>query len=283
MLKLPDCFSPETVQLIEAGEGTESSGQVLSALAEDYRHLAASQRSLRLALLWPLSLVVIILAALLVLSIYVLPAFREAYVSFGSELPQPTEFVLDVADLIAHHWWVWLPLLLLGVALWRLGRMPPAIGRGVRRLFGLWPFVRRNQTAQFLVRLTHWLEVQPANTRIRAAALAHLCSTTDQSKLAEAARQLGQAAAQGAPLSKALAAVPALPRRLSLYAQLGERMADLTAPLAQLAEGAEADEQEAAVRFERGCILALYLFLGGTVAVAVIAIYLPIFRLGSII
>jgi type II secretory pathway component PulF len=60
-------------------------------------------------------------------------------------------------------------------------------------------------------------------------------------------------------------------------------MADLTAPLAQLAEGAEADEQEAAVRFERGCILALYLFLGGTVAVAVIAIYLPIFRLGSII
>ena len=81
----------------------------------------------------------------------------------------------------------------------------------------------------------------------------------------------------------ALGAEPLLPRRMALFAQLGEKMQDLSAPLAQLRESAESDYREALARFERGTVLLLYLVLGVAVGVLVVAVYLPIFKLGSLV
>ena len=283
MARLPQTFVPATLAWVALDESSEGASQTLQALADDARIVAATRRGARLALLWPASVALVIVAMLIMLGTFVLPAFREAYASFGSELPEPSRLVFAFVEGLTFTVWLWLPLLVVLGVLARLGKLPPQLGRAADTVLGSIGFVRRYRQASFVRRLLRCLQPRPHDASYRAAALAHLGATAGAAEFAQAAQAMQRGAGLGLLLSDVLARAPALPVYLSLYVRLGERMGELDATLGQLTQRAAADEEEAALRFERGCILVLYLFLGGAVAVALVATYLPIFKLGSII
>jgi type II secretory pathway component PulF len=70
---------------------------------------------------------------------------------------------------------------------------------------------------------------------------------------------------------------------MTLYLQLGEKMQDTAGPLAQLCDLAQTEFSRTLVYFERGTIVVLYLLFGATVGMLVVAVYLPIFKLGAIV
>jgi type IV pilus assembly protein PilC len=95
--------------------------------------------------------------------------------------------------------------------------------------------------------------------------------------------RIRQSLGEGQPLSVALEGVQPLPARLSLMVRLGERMQNVDDVLAQFAELGRNDAEVVLSRFERGLSTVLYILFGLTVGTIVIALYLPIFKLGSVV
>ncbi len=280
MRDLPRAFARPTADWVGLAEREGALAPALELLAGDLERQAHGARSMRLALLWPACLLVGVALLLCASALFVAPAFTDLFDSLGARLPALTAWAFAALGA----WWLWMPLLAaaLAVAAAHLaGRLPTALaGRVDAALHRIGP-VRRVRTAAFMSRLLELLQ-PPMAAPLRAAALGHLAATTPAPALAAAAARLQAAVAEGSPLSDALAAEPALPRQVSLYARLGEKMNDTQASLAPLRETAGLAHQEALARFERAAIVAIYLAVGAMVGLLVVATYLPIFMLGML-
>jgi type IV pilus assembly protein PilC len=281
--QLPDLLEPCTAQLLKAAEGIGLVSETLDTLADDNRHLAEGLHDLRMAMAWPLLVAAVVVAMLAVMAIFVMPAFEEAFASFNAELPLQTALVFALASGAKQTWWLWGPAALGLLIAWRLEKLPRTWTRALARLWQRVGFVRHYAHSRFVVRLLRWLHLGTRDPALRLAALTHLQATESAVACAAAAQSLGQALRSNSSLSASLASVALLPTRLSLFVQLGERTGTLPAALAQLSELALAEEEEAKRAFERGCLLLLYGVLGATVAAIVVAVYLPVFKLGVIV
>jgi type IV pilus assembly protein PilC len=236
-----------------------------------------------MALVWPLCLSIAIVLLLAMLTIFVMPAFSEFYASFGMPLPGLTEFMFSAARYAGGVWWLWLPLLVVLVSGYVTRKLPARLMSGADSMLSRIGFVRRFRVARFNSRLLNILKSHNGQVELLCASLAHLAATTDQSTLSALALRLREAVGNGTNLSSALAAEPLLPKRMTLYLQLGEKMQDMAGPLAQLCDLAQTEFSRTLVYFERGTIVVLYLLFGATVGMLVVAVYLPIFKLGAIV
>ncbi len=283
LAQVPELVGPETAQLLRAAEAANALSATLDALADDYRHLADGSRDMRLALAWPLTVAAVVVVVLVVMSIFVVPAFQEAYGSFNADLPPQTALFFTLASALGRTWWLWGAVLAGLLVAWRLGKLPRPVVDMVARVWHGVGFVRHHLLSRFVVRLLRWLRLGAADRALGVAALAHLQATEAAASTARAAEAVAAGLRNGAGTAAALSQAPLLPARLALLVQLGERMDDVPAAIDQLAELADAQELEASQRFERACLLSLYGAIGVTVLATLVAVYLPIFKLGAIV
>ncbi|SHM90738.1 type II secretion system F family protein [Rhizobacter sp. OV335] len=276
-------FADDTVSWVIAGEQHGTLADTLDSLALDFERQQRSASVLRVALVWPACVAVAIVGLFAVGSIFVVPSFVEVYDSFGVELPVLTRWLFAAGHLASSGWWVWLPLLLVAVGLAVAGKLPRRVQRWAHDAAGGLGFVSRLRHASFVARGLGLLQRHHGDRTDLAAALAHLAATTPTRRLAAAARQLRAGVHGTDPLSQALATQPAWPPRVPLFIRLGEKVGDLPSTLSQLNADAAQELEIALARFERGAILTLYLLLGLVAGILVLGIYLPIFKLGSII
>ncbi len=279
---VPALFTGQVAQLIELAQARGNLAAVLDALADDAQHRDAGRLRLKLVLSWPLALLSIIVFIMIVVAIFVVPQFRDLYAGMLNELPMPTRVVFALVD---PQGWVMWAVLVVSVALviagqfnWLPARVIGAVADVVSRV----PFVERYLVARLASRLTRGMQVAGADAAQHRAWIAHVQASLGPPRLAGVAARIEHALAGGQTLSQACAAEPLLPERVGIYVQLGERMNDLSAPMVQLAEIAGTDEHAALGRFERGLVLATYALLGLLVYTALVAVYLPIFKLGSV-
>jgi len=240
MEKIPRVFAPETVRWMRVAEQSGGLATALEALAADLGRQDTEARTVRLALIWPLAVSWAMIAVFGVVGLFVMPAFKELFEGFGVELPRLTRITFAGSGLLFG-----LPvlalLLVLGLAQFRL---PAAISDPIDNALDALSFFRRFRRARFASRLIDLLRAYCGNGEVLAASIAHLGATAEAPSLSNAASRLRTAIASGTSLSQALAGEPALPRRFSLYAQLGEKMHDLPAALSDLSEMAEIELRE---------------------------------------
>lgn len=273
----------ETADLLHQAEAQGVLSQALAALADDFDAQARDLRGLRMALTWPLMTSVLMATVYCMLAIFVVPAFQEAYASMNAELPTTTTAFFAVVGPLGRYAWVWLPLIALFAAAWYFDKLPVAVNRTLNAAVDHVGFVRRRDTSRFVMRLLAWTQLFIALPALRSASLAHLRATTPSQRLRTSLQRIDAALQAGSGLSLTMKNEAALPRRLSLLVELGERLDDLPAALSQLAEAAEIEAQQAAAQFERGCLLVVYGVLGVVAGVTLFATYLPIFKLGTIV
>ena len=278
----PEVFAATLVDVVAAAEVRGCEADVLTMLADDYDHLAGARLRLKTVLSWPITLAVLVLALTIAIAIFVIPTFREMYADAGGELPGITLLLFVLLD--PHSVWMWLAI---GVVALALGTA--AAGWWPRRLralsvegFGRLPFVEPYLKARLAHRIARAWQVCGAEAELRRAVDLHLSATTTPLRLGTALAAVHAAVAQGAGFAQACAAQPLLPPRLSLYVRLAERMQAWPQTMSQLATLAVYDEQAALARFERELVLISYAALGTAVGWVLLAVYLPIFRLGAL-
>ncbi|MBV8208508.1 MAG: type II secretion system F family protein [Burkholderiaceae bacterium] len=276
----PRVFPEETRQWIGLAEERGELPAALEALGRDLGQRALRDRTVRLALIWPICVSVAMALVFVVIGGFVLPPMKDLFEGFGVPLPRLTRLAFSFGAIFFGG--VWLPT----IALLAFGLshrdLPKFLRHPIDRALDRIGFVRRFRQARFSIRLVDLLRTQSNDLPLLSAALAHLGATAEGLSWRDAASRLQSAVAAGTSLSQALALERALPRRLSLYIELGDKMQDRSTALSDLGEAAESELTEATARFERGAILMIYLALGIVVGTFVIAVYMPIFRIGLV-
>ena len=283
LAQVPALAAPATVRWLLLADESRQLPAALQAWGDDLAQISSGQRARRLALLWPSTLAVAMLALWVLLALFVMPAFGETFASFGTALPLPSRVVFAVTKAAGSLWWLLAGVFAVGAwAVWR-DKLPRAVSRVAQRLADQLGFVKRWRAAVFGHRLVLLLVAHPDHRPLQAAAMAHLAASTPDPGWAAAAQRLQAGLSAGQGLGAVLQAEAALPRRLAAFVLLGEKNGQTPAALATLAEAAADELEDAQARFERGTLLMLYLLLGLLVGGLVLAVYLPIFSLGALV
>jgi len=104
-------FAPIDVNLIKASEASGTLTTVLKRIADYREQRARLLRSLKVAMIYPSLLLFGCVGVVLVLSAFVLPAFKEAFENMGAEISGFSQFVMSTSDFVSAYWWVPVALL----------------------------------------------------------------------------------------------------------------------------------------------------------------------------
>jgi type IV pilus assembly protein PilC len=282
MRSLPHVFAGGTSALVAAGEEQERLPTTLQGLADDFQRLGAARRAVRAALTWPIVLLVGALLLALLIIFFVVPSFQEVFTSFGADLPLLTRGVISVSDAAVGHPWL-LVLLVVGIVLWRRRRLPPRWLDAIDGLPLRIPVVRQYLANRHVARLLSWLTLFGDSSALRQAALQHVRDTTQAPALRADLDKLEAQLAGQPSLADALRGLDSVPERVVLFARLGEKTGGTASALALLHDITTEEETRALRTLQLGLLLWAYAFIGIVVGVLLIAMYLPIFRLGSVV
>jgi len=281
MARIPHQIPTATVELVRQAEREGQLPEILGLLADDQTWMAQTSKGVRGALAWPMTVLAFAIVILSAALMFVAPAFEEMFSSFGANLPLPTRMVIGLSDLAANSWWLWLPL---GVGGWvavKRNLLPRWLVLPTERLALSVPFIRNYVIRSFCFRLLNWLATCVRKPAMQPMVLAHLKSTTSTHAFRTALEELSNRLNSGQALGSALDQLPQVPRRMALQVQIGEKTGNPEDALAQALEVSEGEFASAQLRLGRGVFLTSYLLVGCAIGFTVIALYLPIFMMGS--
>ena len=104
--KHPQYFDALYCNLVEAGEAGGILEELLARLALYQEKTLALKQKVKSALIYPTAVIVVAFIVLTVIMIFVIPAFKEVFTSFGGDLPAPTLFVIALSEIFVK--WRWL-------------------------------------------------------------------------------------------------------------------------------------------------------------------------------
>ncbi|WP_312435688.1 type II secretion system F family protein [Janthinobacterium sp.] len=282
--QFPHLFDELYCNLVAAGEQAGIVQELLARLASHQEKAIALRRRLRGALMYPLAIIAVAVLVTAVILTVVVPAFRQVFDSFGAPLPLPTLLVMELSSLLVQSWY-WLLAALLGVIvlLRRAWRRWPRLRRQVQLqalripLFG--PLIRRAAIARW----TRTLAAMFAAGVPLLDTLDLVGAAANHALYQEATTRIEREIRAGGSLALAMGHSGVFPELLTQLALIGEESGALDAMLSRAADIIEAEIDSTVAILTSLLEPALMVVLGMLVGGLVIALYLPIFRLGAVI
>ena len=117
MQKYPATFSGYEINMVKAGEMSGKMRDSLRSIATDLQKYIELKASMRSALLYPVTVFIAVILAIVVIMIFVIPKFKEMFADFDIDLPIYTQVLLNISDFFVGFWWL---VLLVVFTLWQL-------------------------------------------------------------------------------------------------------------------------------------------------------------------
>ncbi|WP_446830390.1 type II secretion system F family protein [Candidatus Foliamicus sp.] len=277
-------FDSMHVSLVAAGESSGRLPELLASLAIWLERRERIRRKIASALSYPLAVLGIAVVVVGLMLVYVVPEFERMFASYGAALPPLTRFVVAMSEGARGSGLAWAIAAgaVIGALAWARKRIRGARGLEDRLKLRL-PFIRgivaRAALARFMRTLATLLQAGlPAVEALNAAAGACGNRVYEQ-----AMKRAGEELAAGQGLRAAMAYIAALPPGLARMMGVGEETGRLGEMCTHLADRYDEELQSAADRM--GALLEplLMTILGILIGGLVLAMYLPIFGMGSVI
>lgn len=282
MARHPEHFSSLYVNMVQAGESAGILDKMMDRLARTLEKNDVLRARVRTALTYPAVVIVIAIGVLALILLQIVPVFEEVFSAFGAQLPWPTQLVLGLSHALSAAP-LWLAMAMLGLTLlihkpWRNPAWRRAWSRRTLRLPYLGPMLRTSVLARWAHTLSALLAVGvPLNEALSTAGQA--CAHPVYTRINE---HLQRRVAQGGRLSEGMAHTGRFPDMLVQLCATGEETGTLDTLLAQAAElmtqELELQVQTLSSFLEPLIVVALGLVIGGIL----VAVYLPVFRLGQV-
>lgn len=278
----PAHFDALYVSMVHAGESAGILDVMLERLALTLEKNEALYRRMRSAMTYPLVVSAIALAVLVLLLVLVVPVFEEVFQSFGAELPWSTRIILGLSEGLTHSaHWLLLGAVALGALLRKQWQNPIWQRQWQRRLLALPGVGTLIQTAAS-ARWAHTLSALLATGVPLVEALPTAGQASRHPVYARINEHLLRRVAQGGRLSEGMAHTGRFPDMLVQLCATGEDTGTLDSLLEKAAE-LMSDELDARIGALSSLIEPLIIVvLGGAIGVILVAMYLPIFRLGQV-
>src|SRR4051794_27194962 len=280
----PKVFNRLYISLIEAGESSGTLDEVLDRAATQIEKETKLKRRVRGAMIYPAVVITFASLVLTFMLLFIIPVFVTVYDSLHGELPSLTKLVMKLSDALRHYWFIIFPAIAAtifglrtlkrtekGRQVWdrfRL-RIPMKIGDVVRKI----ALARTSRTLATLV---------AAGVDIIKAL--EIAGTTAGNRVIEQSlAKVREQVHQGIPIGEPLVADPVFPPMLGQMVKIGEETGELEKMLSKVADFYE-DEVDASIQSLTSIIEPLLMIgVGAMVGVIVISMYLPMFKMMTLI
>src|SRR5687768_9909033 len=280
--KYPKYFDALFCNLVAAGESAGILDTLLDRLATYKEKILAIKGKIKSAMFYPVAVIVVALVVTAVIMIFVIPVFKDLFKSFGADLPGPTLVVMYISDFMVANWW------------WLFG----GLFGGVYGFFWLWK--RSTAMQRFMDRL--FLKLPVFGDVLRKAAIARWCRTLSTMFAAgvplvesldsvagsagnyvyyEATKRIQSEVSTGTSLTVAMTNSGVFPSMVLQMCAIGEEAGALDAMLSKVADFFEQEVDEAVDSLSSLMEPMIMVVLGGLIGGIVVAMYLPIFKMGQ--
>jgi len=282
--KYPLYFDNLYCNLVEAGEAAGILEALLDRLAIYMEKTEAIKSKIKSALMYPISVVVVAFVVVTVIMIFVIPAFKQVFASFGADLPAPTLFVIAMSEFFVKFWW-----LIFG-----------GIGGGLYFFFQAW---KRNEKVQrfmdrLLLRLpifgtlidkscvarwTRTLATMFAAGVPLVEALDSVGGASGNTVYSDATVKIQQEVSTGTSLTSAMTNANLFPSMVLQMTAIGEESGSIDHMLGKAADFYESEVDDMVAGLSSLMEPIIIVFLGVIIGGIVVSMYLPIFKLGQVV
>ncbi len=280
--KRPKYFDTLYCNLVEAGEQAGILDSVLDRLATYKEKILGIKGKIKSALFYPISIVVVAFVITAIIMIFVIPAFKSLFSSFGADLPAPTLFVMAVSDFFVAYWWAIFGGI--GAGLWfffyswkRSRKMQRVMDRLFLRLPIFGPVIEKATIARW----TRTLSTMFAAGVPLVDALDSVAGAAGNIIYYEATKKIQGEVSTGTALTVAMQNSGIFPNMVLQMTSIGEESGALDSMLSKVADFFEAEVDDAVDALSSLMEPIIMVVLGTLIGGLVIAMYLPIFKMGQ--
>nr|WHW29541.1 putative Type II secretion system F family protein [uncultured bacterium] len=282
--KHPLYFDALYCNLVEAGEAGGILEALLDRLAIYQEKTMAIKNKIKSALIYPIAVLVVAFVVLSVIMIFVIPAFKEVFSSFGADLPTPTLIVIAMSEFFVAYWWAIFGVLGGGVYFFlqswkRSEKMQKAMDRILLKVPVFGPLVNKSAVARW----TRTLSTMFAAGVPLVEALDSVGGASGNAVFAEATEKIQRDVSTGAALTTSMQTTGVFPTMVLQMCAIGEESGALDQMLGKAAEFYEDEVDEAVKGLSSLMEPFIIVILGTLIGGIVVAMYLPIFKLGQVV
>lgn len=279
----PKCFDDLYVNLIFAGEEGGTLDAVLIRISAYIEKTEKLKKKVKSALIYPASIVTVAIAVVMVLLIFVIPVFEGMFNSFGRALPAPTQIVIDFSKFVRSTIHFLIAGVIVGAFLIRRYYKTDVGARQLDALILRIPVLGLLLKKASLARVTRTLSTLLSSGVSILESLVIVAGTAGNKVIEEALITARTHISQGRSISEPLKEAGVFPPMVVQMIQVGESTGALDSMLNKIADFYEDDVDNTVTNLTALLEPALMVFLGVVLGGLIVAMYLPIFQLGSVI
>lgn len=282
--KHPLYFDDLFVNLVEAGEQAGALETLLDKVATYKEKTEALKKKIKKALFYPAAVLVVAVIVTIILLIFVIPQFESLFKGFGADLPAFTQMVIDMSKFVQEKGWI---LALIaggsGYAFFYFKKRSRPMRRALDRMLLKAPVIGPIMEKAAIARYARTLATMFAAGVPLVEALTSVAGATGNIVYEEATLRIRDEVSTGQRLQRSMESTDLFPNMVIQMIAVGEESGSLDAMASKVADFYEADVDAAVDSMSSLLEPLIMAILGVLVGGLVIAMYLPIFKLGAVV
>ncbi len=284
--KNPEIFSPIYVNMVKAGESSGRLDIFLDKLVLNLRKTIKIRKSIQSAMLYPSILLTVATIVVGIMMIFVVPVFAQMFGSIGSELPGPTLMIMSISNFLRDPYGggVLLASIVSAVIAFRVViARNEAIRKRWHRLLLRLPLLGQMILHSNLAQIAMvYGNLSGAGVPV-IEALDITAASTKNDVIRDGIQLAKRGVFSGEPLSKLLGEIDAFPSTFSQLISVGEQTGNMTEMLETISSYYEEEFDTSVEKLAQMMEPLMIVFLGGVIGFILVAMYLPIFKMGQVV
>lgn len=281
--KFPLQFDELFCNLVQAGEHAGILEELLNKIAEYKEKTESIKAKIKKALTYPIAVLVIALIVTTILLMFVVPQFESLFSGFGADLPAFTQMVVELSEFMQESWWIVFGIIggvVFGIM--QVKKRSRKFNHFIDRMVLKLPIIGDIMNKAAIARFARTLSTMSAAGVPLVEALESVAGATGNIVYSEVVLQMREQVATGVQLQQTMRSAGLFPHMVVQMVAIGEEAGSVESMLAKVADFYE-EEVDNAVDSLSSLIEPLIMaVLGVLVGGLIVAMYLPIFMMGSV-
>jgi type IV pilus assembly protein PilC len=284
LAKHPLYFDDLVISLVNAGEQAGVLETLLDKIATYKEKTEYLKAKIKKALFYPTAVIIVAVIVTAILLIFVVPQFEELFNNFGADLPAFTRAVVNLSEFMQEYWWMVFGILTgIGVGFVQGKKRSRKFGRVLDRMVLKLPIVGPIMHKAAVARYARTLSTMFAAGVPLVEALQSVAGATGNVVYSDAVLLIRDSVATGQQLTFAMNQTGLFPNMVEQMVAIGEESGSLDAMLSKVADFYEQEVDDAVDALSSLLEPLIMSILGILIGGLVVAMYLPIFKMGAAI
>jgi len=282
--KKPLYFDELFCNLVEAGEHAGVLETLLDKIATYKEKTESMKKKIKKALTYPIAVVVVAFIVTAILLLFVVPVFEDMFKSFGADLPAFTRMVVNMSEWLKEWWWIVLGIIILAIYVFGyFKKRSRPFNHFLDKTLLKMPVVGLILNKSAVARFARTLSTMSAAGVPLVDALQSVAGSCGNIIYSEAVMKMREEVATGQRLQVAMLQTKLFPHMVQQMIAIGEESGSMDAMLAKVADFYEEEVDNLVDNLSSLMEPIIMIILGILIGGLIIAMYLPIFKMGAAI